>query len=173
MKRIIGVIFFIVVVAAGNAWAQDEKPEERIAIEKLDFLVGNWAGSGWSYDENGEASEYFDTEDVWYDAQKTLLIIQARGFRENSQFYGLHTVIYYDAEAGHYWYNPYTARGARRFKCSLNDQVFTCLNEAEDYRLTFERLEGGEWSEVGKRLVGGKWVDNFRTVLTPAATPVE
>lgn len=173
MNRLFGVILFIIVFSANAVIAQTEKSEERTAIEKLDFLVGNWAGPGWSYDESGEASEYFDTEDVWYDAQKTLLIIQARGFRNNSQFYGLHTVIYYDAEAGHYWYNPYTARGARRFKCTLDDQVFTCLNEAEDYRLTFERLEGGEWSEVGKRLVGDKWVDNFRTVLTAAATPVE
>ena len=148
--------------------AQAEKSEEQIAIEKLGFLTGNWEGEGKSYAADGSVSPYFDTEDVWFDVQNSLLIIQAAGYRNDEQTYGLHTIVYYDKEAGHYWYNPYSATGAGSFSCELENKEFKCLTAAKTYRLTFRRTENGAWNEFGERLVDGEWKKNFETILTPA-----
>ena len=154
--------------------AQGQEDGERAAIKKLEFLVGHWAGKGTSFADDGTQSTYYDTEDVWFDVKNTLLIIQARGFRGNEQFYGLHTVIYYDIDAGHYWYNPYRANGARRFKCTLLGQIFSCLSPDEKFRLTFKRTETGEWNEYGERLKeNGDWLKTFETILEPAQIPEE
>lgn len=59
------------VLSPGFSLAEQQitKSQQVQAIEKLQFLVGNWAGKGVSYSENGEKSEYFDTEDIWFDVQ--------------------------------------------------------------------------------------------------------
>jgi hypothetical protein len=154
-----------------NAVAQEAsstKSIERLAIEKLEFLVGNWAGEGVSYANNGSESEYYDTEDVWFDLQNSLLIIQARGFRDNKQFYGLHTVIYFDKEKQKYVYNPYSSSGlSRSFYCDLKAKKLLCYLEDQSYRLTFQRTADGKWNEFGERLTDGAWQKNFETILAP------
>ncbi|UTW57247.1 hypothetical protein KFE96_10260 [Kordiimonas sp. SCSIO 12603] len=149
--------------------AQDTKTPEQTAIEKLEFLVGEWEGPGISYRQDGRESQYHDKESVWFDVQNSLLIIQARGFRDGRQTYGLHTVINYDAEAGHYWYNPYTSKGVSRpFKCVLEAKEFKCRVEDGSYRLTFRRTEDGSWNEFGERKTEAGWQKNFETILKAA-----
>ncbi|MBO1255478.1 hypothetical protein J3L16_07245 [Alteromonas sp. 5E99-2] len=148
-----------------NTMAVKAETVQQSAMKKLSFLVGSWAGDGQSFDDKGGASSYYDTEDVWFDVQESVLIIQAKGFRNNEQFYGIHTVIYYDEENKHYWYNPYTAKGARPFSCTLSEQVFACLTESETFRLTFQRTKNGLWNEFGERLVDGTWHKTFETRL--------
>ncbi|UTW53918.1 hypothetical protein [Kordiimonas sp. SCSIO 12610] len=175
MSRFIKTYVAIVVALASVSLAskaQDNnqsKSVERIAIEKLEFLVGHWAGEGTSYQADGATSKYYDTEDVWFDVQNSVLIIQARGFRDNKQFYGLHTVIYFDAERGQYVYSPYTSKGVSRpFYCDLHGQKLICFIEDKSYRLTFQRRENGDWNEFGERFVDGVWQKNFETILQPA-----
>ena len=139
--------------------------EQQIAMEKLSFLIGKWEGRGISYDDKGNTSSYFDTEKVWFDVQNSLLIIQANGFKDDQPFYGIHTVIYYDINKQHYWYNPYTATGARAFECHLDEQVFKCYIADKTFRLTFQLTEKGQWNEFGERLVNGSWQKTFETVL--------
>lgn len=158
-------------VVSPSLYAQEATTPEQTAIEKLGFLVGEWEGPGISYGRDGTENHYHDKESVWFDVQNSLLIIQARGFRDGKQTYGIHTVINYDVEAGHYWYNPYTAKGVSRpFKCMLEAQEFKCLVEDGLYRLTFRRTADGSWNEFGERKTEAGWQKNFETILKTASS---
>ena len=165
IKRWLSSMLTMLCLLAVNAQAQSNLSVQQTEMAKLDFLVGHWAGEGKSYDGDGESSTYYDTEDVWFDVQGGVLVIQARGFKEGEQFYGIHTLIYYDEEAKHYWYNPYTDKGARRFACELKDKQFVCFTEDKSFRLTFRRTSTGQWNEFGERLVNGQWIKTFETRL--------
>lgn len=137
-------------------------------ISKLDFLVGYWGGEGVSYEADGTARPYYDTEHVRFDLDGNLLLINAKGERDGQTTYQLHTTIYYDAEAGHYVYTPYSGqRAPRPFHCELTvKKQFTCLTAAKTFRLNFQRLDDGRWNEYGERLgEDGVWRKTFETKL--------
>jgi len=141
-------------------------------LSELDFLVGHWSGPGISYGQDGQKTHYYDTELVRFDLSKKLLLINARGEQPNGETsYALHTVIYYDDVAGHYWYTPYNGQGrgipARSFSCNLVQAQFVCYNDGRDFRLIFQRLEDGRWNEYGERLSGENWSKSFETILSP------
>jgi hypothetical protein len=161
-------IFILSLLMNSSLSMAEEETLHQDKIKALSFLVGSWAGEGRSYADDGSNSSYFDTEDVWFDVENSLLIIQAKGFRDNKQFYGIHTVIYYDEAQGHYWYNPYTAKGARAFSCDLGNKVFLCHTPDKTFRLTFRRTESGQWNEFGEKLVDGHWQKTFETLLDKA-----
>lgn len=150
--------------------AMAEKSEQQIAIEKLAFLTGDWAGPGVSYRPDGSTTAYHDTEAVWFDVQNSVLIIQANGYDGDTPTYSLHTIIDYRADEGHYRYTTYGLGGGRsELTCDLIDAVFTCQNDAGTYRLFFQRTADGKWNEYGERLTDGVWRKNFETLLEPAA----
>lgn len=145
--------------------------DEQLAIKKLDFLIGNWAGEGQSFNEEGLASDYFDTEDVSYDVNQSIVVIRANGYKNEENTYSLHTIIHYDSTLKHYWYRPFTAKGARQYRCDLIEQQLLCLNPSNNFRLTFQRLGNGQWNEFGERLTpDGRWIKTFETKLNPIQT---
>lgn len=148
----------------------DEKLDAQTAIDQLRFLVGYWAGDGTSYDlDTGTTKHYFDREHVRFDLDKNLLLINASGQLNGKTTYQLHTVIFYDVEAQHYVYTPYSGqRTPRPFTCELTEvQQFICLTAAKTYRLTFQRLPDKRWNEYGERLEDGVWRKTFETKLSP------
>jgi len=138
-------------------------------IAELEFLVGNWEGPGTTYLEDGSTKEYFDTEFVRFDLDKRLLLINAKGTLDGAPYYQLHTIIYFDAEAGHYIYTPYSGGKPSSFTCNLTNKRFICLNSTKDYRLTFQRTQEGLWNEFGERLEGDEWLKRFETILEPSS----
>ena len=151
---------------------QSETDPARDAISALEFLVGNWAGPGTSYAADGTQTKYHDTEYVRFDLDRKVLLINAAGEDDvGSTIYALHTVIYYDVDAGHYVYTPYSGRPPRSFHGQLEDAPeLRCLNAAEDYRLTFQRLPDGQWNEFGERFGDDRtWTKSFETILSAAA----
>lgn len=149
-----------------------DKPEQS-AIAALEFLVGDWAGPGVSYRDDGSEVSYRDTEYVRFDLDNKLLLINARGERsDGTTSYSLHTVIYYNLEKERYIYTPYSgAREPRSFECTLNDTPqLVCYIADNTYRLTFQRLPDGKWNEFGERLIDGAWQKNFETILSAAGS---
>jgi len=143
---------------------------EQRSISALGFLIGNWGGPGISYRDDGTQFDYYDTEFVRYDLDKSILLINARGERpDGSTSYRLHTIIYYDAKREHYIYTPYSGKTApRSFECALEaGPKLLCYTKERNYRLTFQRLSDGRWNEFGERLDNEEWKKNFETILRP------
>jgi len=146
-----------------------ELTDVQTAMSKLEFLVGDWAGPGTSYGDDGTETAYFDTELVRFDLARNLLLINAHGKNpDGSTSHSLHTVIYYDVKTQAYIYTPYSGKSQpRSFNCKLNDiPQLICFTEDETYRLTFQRLADGHWNEFGERLDDGRWSKNFETTLS-------
>jgi len=171
MKNLILKTFLflcIYIVSVHGADASDESKPELNPITQLEFLVGNWEGPGITYNENGDKQEYFDREYARFDLNRKLLLINATGIKDGEPYYQLHTIIYYDKEAEHFVYTPYSGSKPRSFKCELIKQEFKCLNQQGDYRLTFRRLKDGRWNEFGERKTKNSWMKRFETILSDA-----
>ena len=174
--RVFALLGLGVLSSCALSSAQDTAPidEVKTAIAKLGFLVGNWEGPGISFAGDGAQTAYHDTEYVRFDLDGSLLLINAKGTRPGGTIsYQLHTVIYYDVESARYIYTPYAGRRPRSFHCQLDaPKKLLCLNAAEDYRLTFQRLPDGRWNEFGERLEDkqseGVWSKSFETILVAA-----
>ncbi len=154
------ILFFIFTISISFAQNTEQK-----AMAKLSFLIGDWKGTGSGYPKN-ESKPYDVLSKVRYDLNGELLVLKHRSFRGDTPVLSLHTIMYYNKDDMHYYYNSYTKSGTRPFKCQLLEQQFIC-KRGEDYRLTFQKTKNGEFNEYGERLVGGKWIKNFEDILLP------
>ncbi len=153
--------------AIGHANDATTEINEKAAMEKLNFLVGNWAGEGVSYNVDGTASNYFDEEFVRYDLDGKILLINARGSNDGVTNYQLHTVIHYDIISKNYIYSPYSGKLTRPFTCNLTDgNQFICYTKTQSFRLIFQRLPDGRWNEYGERKTKDGWQKTFETILS-------
>jgi len=165
MKILINKSLIILSLMYSSLTISQEQPNP---IEALEFLTGHWEGPGVSYLEDGKTQDFHDIENVRFDLDANLLLINAKGLIDGELLYQLHTVIYYDHEAGHYFYTPF--RGKKKpvpSKCQLKKQQFKCMNINNDARLTFQRLPDGGWNEYGEKLIDGQWQKYFETKLYP------
>lgn len=179
MKKVVvlGALSAVLISCMDNDHARDRfstgqietGTAEQLAISKLEFLVGHWEGPGTVFKSNGTQTNYIDYEHVRFDLDNSLLLINATGRDESGDTtYSLHTVIFYDAEAQQYIYTPFTREGAPSpFKCKIDETPkLVCYSEDKSYRLTFQRLENGQWNEYGELLKEeGVWEKNFETIL--------
>ena len=139
--------------------------EEQKAMAKLSYLVGDWAGEGKSFSEEGTTANQV-REKVRYDLNGEILVLKVRNTRDGETVLSLHTIIYYSVADQCYYYNAYTRRGTRPFKGQFEDGKFVCYFN-DDYRLTFRKTKEGAFNEFGERLIEGKWVKNFEDILWP------
>ncbi len=153
----ITIIFFV------NSTLVSAQSAEQKAMKKLSFLIGDWKGSGTSFPKE-ENKPYDVISTVEYDLDGELLVLRHRSTRGDKTVLALHTLIYFNKEDGHYYYNAYRRNGARPFKCKLNDGQFICEING-NYRLTFQKTKEGNFNEFGQRLIDGKWVKNFEDIL--------
>lgn len=140
--------------------------EEKKAMAKLSFMIGDWKGSGTSYPKK-DHKPYKAISQVRYDLDGELIVLKHRSIRDKKTVLALHTLIYYNKKDGFYYYNAYRRSGARPFKCTFNERKLVCEIDG-NYRLTFQRTKNGEFNEYGQRLVNGKWVKNFEDILQPS-----
>lgn len=166
-RQILFLLSALLICVSASAQEVQEKSPELKAIAKLNFLVGNWAGQGISYDAGGTKTTYYDEEFVRYDLDGDILLINARGSRDGETTYQLHTVIHYDKLSKNYIYSPYTATGTRPFTCNLTDEnQFICYTMTKDFRLIFQRLPDGRWNEYGESKINDGWQKTFETILS-------
>jgi len=162
MLRIIimGCLFFFIGITSAQT-------KEQKAMAKLSFMIGDWKGSGTSFPTEQNAP-YDVLTKVRYDLDGALLVLKHRSMRGNKPVLSLHTVIYYNKEDQHYYYNAYRDTGARPFKCTVEATQLVCEING-NYRLTFQRTADGKFNELGEHLKSGVWVKNFEDLLVPTS----
>lgn len=129
-------------------------------MKQLHFITGNWVGTSTTYQENGRAKSIPAFEKIQYKVDSNLITIDL-----HSASLQLHTVIRYDEIDSTYYYCPFYAKGAGKYKGKIeNDAFVVYFNEKR--RLFFKRLEDGRFTEYGEKLVDGKWTKNFEDLFS-------
>ena len=147
----------VIFTFANYSWAQSTKNS---AMEKLNFLVGEWVGISRTYQGDGILTEVPAYEKIQYKLDKSIITIDL-----SSETLQLHTVIYYDEKTQKYFYNPFYVNGAAKYEADLKDGEFV-VNPTSSKRFVFRLTEDGKFQEYGENLIDGKWVKYFEDTFT-------
>ncbi len=137
---------------ASSAFSQSEKQEK---MELLNFMVGEWIGTSKVYEDGTVSKQGSAYQKISYDLDKNILVIEL-----NTEFLQLRTIIYYDEEAGQYYYYPFSKRGVRKYPAEYRDGQLI-VRSSEENRYIFRSTSEGGFQEYGESLVDGKWTRTF------------
>jgi hypothetical protein len=157
-------------------------PDEQLtAMKKLDFLVGQWTGEGWTEFIPGQRRSFRSTETVQRKLDGLLVTIEGlhRGQMGNSGeevvVHNAFALISYDARAKAYRFQAFTARGNREdAEAKIGDGKLEWsmkIPQFGDVRYSIALDGKGQWSEVGEVTRDGKVRKFFEMTLRKAKVP--
>jgi hypothetical protein len=174
--RIFFLAAVVVSVSAGSSPAQPSTDAQRVAMKKLDFLVGQWKGEGWSEFVPGQRRTFKGTETVQSKLDGLLLTVdglhrgQVGGKGEEVVVHNAFGLISYDDKAKQYRLEAFTARGSREdteAKVTEGQLVWGIkIPQLGDIRYTVKLDDKGRWFEIGEMSKDGKeWRKCFEMTL--------
>jgi len=142
---------------------------ERAALSKMEFVVGEWEGEGWSLTPSGQRARFWVKESYRYRGDKDLMDMEGRfggilpdGTRSAEREYSL-GILYYDRERRQY----------RSWHYSNDGVVFTVDVDVDIERKTAQyrrTTTGGESSRFSIRIdENWVWISTVE-ILTPDKT---
>ncbi|CAM1345529.1 hypothetical protein [Tenacibaculum amylolyticum] len=133
--------------------------EEKEALQKLSFMIGNWQGTSTSFSNNTQKSVSV-SENVRYILNGNLITLDVK-----SPWIELHTIISFNKKEQSYYYHPFSKTGVKAgYKGTYKDGVFRVyFNPGR--RLTFTQTTKGEFHEYGEQLKNGVWEKYFEDIL--------
>lgn len=181
MKTLLMVLLLCLFTAAAMA-QRPKSPDYQVqheAMQKLQFLVGHWEGTGWIA-FGGQRSTFTSSEAV--EARLDGLVVLVSGLHsvaipnrpEPMVIHDAFGVFTYDAEAGHYRFRTYLAEGySGDYTATMEgeDLIWTMQNpQLGDVRYTIRLNEQGQWFEIGERSSDGEtWEQFFEMTLDRVA----
>ncbi|MFC2129487.1 hypothetical protein ACFLQX_01770 [Bacteroidota bacterium] len=166
MKRIRSLIsIFILVVTSVNAQNTGTDSVSKAEVSKLSMMEGQWAGSGWMIQRDGQRHEFTQTENAQFKLDNTLLLVEGKGKIEGEIIHQALACISYNKEEGNYHFTSWLPNGQTgNFKAELIEGKFYWY--PNDYvRNIFDLNENGQWHEIGEKNRGGNWVQYFEMTL--------
>ena len=173
MKK--SAVLVLVLIGVSTALAQAPSPSATGAglteMKKLEFLVGNWKGSGWMQMGPGQRSESFVTESVQSKLGGRVFVIEglgrakSEGSAEGRVVHNAFAFLYYDEESSRFRMRAFLANGqAVDADTNYKDGVFEWGFQLPQGRIQYRiRLNAKQqWQEEGSiTLDGGKSFQKF------------
>lgn len=138
-------------------------------MKKLDYMVGQWKGTGWMEREGGRQT-FAGTETVQNKLNGLALLIEGKfKNKEGAVVHETLAILSYDEKAKNYNFRTYLANGA------VGDYVLNLIERGWQWsiqypqggvRFTFNLTDKGEWFEIGEFSQDGKsWRKFFEMTL--------
>lgn len=139
--------------------AQPSITEDHLAtMAKLDFLTGDWAGSGWMYVQGGQKVTFEQTEKVQWKLDKSIILIEGHGTSEGKTIHDALAIISYDPMQSDYQFKSYLANGRNgeyRLEVTGKQSLIWFLEiPGQTIRYTLKINEKGQWYEIGEFKTG-------------------
>lgn len=161
-------------ILVSSAHAQQPSPasveEQRKAMARLDYMVGEWHGDGWM--ERGSRSTFAGGERVQRKLDGLALLVEGDFARPEAPDISVHKtlgVIYYDPATKKYHFDTWLAAGSHgRHELEMLDDGWRWMIPAGTgtIRFTMRRGTNGEWFEIGERTTDGTlWTKFFEMTL--------
>lgn len=139
--------------------AQQIQTDQRTqrAIGELDFIVGEWKGSGWIMGRDGEKHNFVQTENVKYKLDSTVILIEGMGRTGDVVTHNAMAVLSYNVEDQNYNFRSYLSTGQDgSFSGEIKGDTFFWY-PGEDMRYVLWINEDGQWQEKGEMNRVGNW----------------
>lgn len=171
MKAIISLLFLLALPLMASA-QMPSTTAQRDEMKKLDYMVGQWKGSGWM-EQAGKRATFSGTETVQSKLNGLALLVEGKF---NSEVGGKEVTVHetlavlsYDERAKTYRFRTYLANGI------TGDQEAKLIEGGWQWgfqfpggavRYTIKVNEKDEWFEVGEFSRDGQtWLKNFEMTL--------
>jgi hypothetical protein len=161
--------------------AQPPAADQRDAIKKLGFLVGEWKGEGWMEFAPGQRRTFKGTEVGQSKLDGLLLTIeglhrgQVGGKGEEVVVHNAFVVVSYDDKARRYRFQAFTARGNYEdAEAGVTDGQLVWgmkVPQLGNVRYTIKLDDKGRWFEIGEASQDGKSWRKFFEMTLERVTP--
>ncbi len=164
MKKLI-IVWMICLPIMANAQNFEVNKEAQQELKKIEFLVGEWSGSGWMMNQSREKMVFDQTESVNLKLNGTALLIEGKGSSEGKVVHNALAIITMAEGIAKYDFNSFLQSNQHgTFKAELIDQVFYWY-PVENVRYVITINEKGQWHEIGEANSGGTWYQFFEMTL--------
>ncbi|MEN2280765.1 hypothetical protein AAGF08_01415 [Algoriphagus sp. SE2] len=148
-----------------NAQNYDLNLEARNEVKKLDFLLGEWCGSGWMLNQSREKMNFEQNETVQLKINGTGILIEGIGTSEGQIVHNALAVITMAEGNGAYNFDSFLQSNQHgTFKAELIEDVLYWY-PTENVRYVTRINERGQWFEIGEAHVGENWYQFFEMTL--------
>lgn len=175
------VLAFLVCLLPLAAIAQPDPAVQKEAMQKLEFLVGNWEGGGWSMMGPGNRSEFRGTERVEMMLDGSIMVVEGKHYSmetlagSEEPIHHAFGVFSYDTNTSEYRFKAYLETGMNGdyvAKIEENKIVWGFDVPQGTIRYTIILNEQGEWFEVGHFNPKGTemWHQSFEMTMQKTAS---
>ncbi|WP_034257658.1 hypothetical protein [Altibacter lentus] len=164
MRTTLTIILALLVTI--TSFAQNSKTDSisKAKIKTLDFMVGNWKGTGWIMGRDGK-SEFAQTEKIEFKLDSTAILIEGKGTSNGKVIHNALAVLTYNKEADHFSFRSYLPSGMNaEFKAEvIDDKLYWYPNE--NVRYIIWQNDAGQWYERGEFNKNENWSQFFEMTL--------
>ncbi len=167
------IILFGILIFPSLILSQEDSKIMKEAMQKISFLDGKWAGSGWQIGQDRQKYTFNQTEDIFFAVDGEALIVKGLGKSkvegEDRVIHNALAVITYNAKDKDYDFRSYAAgKGAGNYKGQVikeNHFEWYMENPQSKIRFTITLNDKGQWYEIGEAKVGENWFQFFEMTL--------
>jgi len=166
------LIALLLLMHSSSILAKYTSKDSQDAMNKINFLIGKWQGSGWILKQNKEKSIFNQTEIVEWKLDKSTILIEGQGRDVDSNEITHHAlaVISWQNKLNKYRFSSTLANGRDGlFEGYTNDKgqfVWVMNSEYGKRRFIIEINANEEWFEVGEFSKDGEsWFQFFEMTL--------
>jgi hypothetical protein len=168
----IGLVCVSSCICSGAAWAEAPASGQHAEMKKLEWLVGQWKGTGWMLMGPRGRREFTITETVQEKLGGLVLVIEGHGKSQadGSTVHNALAFASYDEGAKTFRWRAFTAEGRQtdaEAKVGANTLEWGLeIPQRGRMRYTIKLTEKGEWFEVGEMTQDGQtWQKIFEMTL--------
>ena len=176
--RVKGLVTLIPLICFAPAVLGAQGPTgQQTEMKKLDWLVGDWKGTGWIEMGPGGRKEFSQTEKIQRKLDGLVLVIEGEGKAKEggATVHSALAFVSYDERAKTFRWRAFTAEGRQTDTEAKVDthrlEWGVPLPQGRRMRYIIERTEKGDWFEIGEMTQDGqKWRKFFEMTLHRVGT---
>jgi uncharacterized protein DUF1579 len=155
MRKTIVPLLLLCLIALPLMAQTPSIPDQREAMKKLDFMVGQWKGEGWHERPPGPRTTFTQTENVQKKVDGLALLVEGKGTgKDGAGNFEAMGVISYDDQARRYRFVTNTSEGRHGdFELKLTERGWEwgfALPQGGRVRYTMKLTDDGQWLEIGE-----------------------
>lgn len=165
MKTILPFAIAIIFVLPALSQSSETDSISKAKISQLDFMVGNWKGSGWMMGRDGQKSEFDQTEKIQFKLDSTMVLIEGLGTSQGKVVHNALALLTYNKEEDKLAFRSYLQNGqSSDFPAELiDDKLYWYPNP--NVRYIIWTNEKDQWYETGEFKRGEEWMQFFEMTL--------
>lgn len=146
-------------------------PTQQTAMQNVSFMTGDWVGAGWNLGSNGVRDYFTQTENVHYQVQGTVLLVEGQGYEVSDPSKVADSalaVLTYNDTTQQYRWEAFSGGNIVQSVPVVGDDTFQWSLQFPHviirYTLTFTART---WHEIGETSVDGgqTWSQTFQQDL--------